>query len=145
MSTKSKSMQRAERSARAVLHGAEILQLVRTPKVRTNLIAAAENGVPPVTAISLDLINLVGTVDAKLAPIKQFTGRCVRAVLEEEGFELLETGVRLSNDPVFRTASVYERASAPEKRRATELLVRLIASLTDAEAQQALTLLKKRQ
>ncbi len=139
-----KSMQRAERSARAVLHGAEILQFVRTPKVRAKLIAAAETGAPPVTAISLELINLVGAVDAKLAPVKQFTGRCVRAVLEEEGFELVATGVRLSKDPVFRTASVYERASAPEKRRAAELLVRFIETLTDAEARQALQLLKNR-
>jgi hypothetical protein len=66
-------------------------------------------------------------------------------VLEEEGFELVETGVRVRKDPVFKTASVYQRVSIPEKRGATELLVRLIASLTDAEAHQALTLLKKRQ
>ena len=139
-----KTMQRAERSARAVLHGAEILQFARTPKVRAKLIAAAETGVPPVTAISLELINLVGAVDAKLAPIKQFTGRCVRAVLEEEGFELVETGVRLSKDPVFRTASVYKRTSAPEKTGATALLLRFIETLTDAEARQALQLLKNR-
>jgi hypothetical protein len=139
-----KSMQRVERSARAVLHGAEILQFVRTPKVRAKLIAVAETGAPPVTAISLDLINLVGAADAKLAPIKQFTGRCVRAVLEEEGFAVAEAGVRLSKDALFRTASVYKRASTPAKTGATALLVRFIETLTDAEAQQALQLLKKR-
>jgi hypothetical protein len=139
-----KSMQRVERSARAVLHGADILQFVRTPKVRARLIAVAETGAPPVTAISLELINLVGEVDAKLAPIKQFTGRCVRAVLEEEGFEIAEAGVRLSKDPLFRTASVYQRAAAPEKTGAAPLLVRLIETLTDAEAKQVLRLLKNR-
>jgi hypothetical protein len=139
-----KSMQLVERSARAVLHGPAILQFVRTPKVRAKLIVAAETGAPPVTAISSELINLVGAVDAKLAPVKQFTGRCVRAVLEEEGFELVETGVRLSNDPVFRTASVYKRISAPEKTGAPSLLVRFIETLTDAEARQALQLLKNR-
>ena len=139
-----KSMQLVERSARAVLHGPAILQFVRTPKVRAKLIVAAETGAPPVTAISSELLNLVGEVDAKLAPVKQFTGRCVRAVLEEGGFELVQTGVRLSNDPVFRTGSVYNRTSAPEKTGATALLIRFIETLTDAEAQQALQLLKKR-
>lgn len=140
----SRSMQRAERSARAVLHGPEILQFVRKPKVRAKLVAAAETGAPPVTAISVELKTLVGAVDVKLTPIKQFAGRCVRAVLEEEGFELVETGVRVSNDAVFRTASVYERTSALGKSDPTELLVRLIASLTDAEARKALRLLKNR-
>jgi hypothetical protein len=65
-------------------------------------------------------------------------------VLEEEGFEPVETGVRLSNDPVFRTASVYKRISAPEKLGAPSLLVRFIDTLTDAEARQALQLLKNR-
>jgi hypothetical protein len=136
-------MQRVERSARAVLHGSEILQFVRTSKVRAKLVAAAETGAPPVTAISAELINLIGAVDAKLAPIKQFTGRCVRAVLEEAGFEIAETGVRLSKDPLFRTASVYKRASAG-KTGATALLVRFIETLTDAEARQAQQLLKNR-
>ena len=139
-----KSMQRVERSARAVLHGAEILQFVKTPRIRAKLVAVAETGAPPVTAISSELINLVGGVDAKLTPIKQFTGRCVRAVLEEEGFSLAEAGVRLSKDPVFRTGSVYERASSLEKKGTTELLVRFITSLTDAEAKRALRLLNKR-
>jgi len=140
-----KSMRRVERRARAFRHGPEILQFVRTPHVRAILIAAAETGTPPVTAISAQLIKLVGAAHARLMPIKQFTGRCVRAVLEEADFELVETGVRLSNDPVFRTASVYKRNTAPEKGDAAKLLVRFIASLTDAEAQQALRLLKKRQ
>ena len=139
-----KSMRRVERSARAIIRGPEILQFVRTPQVRATLIAAAETGAPPVTAISAQLIKLVGEDDATLMPIKQFTGRCVRAVLEEADFELVETGVRLSNDPVFRTASVYKRNTASEKGDAAKLLVRFIASLTDAEARQAMRLLKKR-
>jgi hypothetical protein len=63
-----------------------------------------------VTAISSDVQKLVGKKDAKLPPIKQYTGLCVRAVLEEEGFELVQTGVRVSKDPIFRTGSVYQRS-----------------------------------
>lgn len=140
----SRTMQRARRSARAVLHGTEILEFVQEPKTRRMLIATAELGAPAVTAISAKLQELIGPKDAKLAPVKQFTGLCVRAVLEEEGFELAETGVRLSNDPVFRTASVYKRTLAPDKSGAMELLERFIASLNDAEARRALKLLKNR-
>ncbi len=48
----SRTMQRARRSARAVKHGAEILDFVQEPKTRRLLVAAAESGAPPVTAIS---------------------------------------------------------------------------------------------
>jgi hypothetical protein len=140
----SKAMRRAARSARAVLHGPEILELVREPKTRRLLVAAAESGAPPVTAVSDRLLQLIAVKDAKLMPLKQFAGLCVRAVLEEEGFEVAETGVRVSRDPVFRTGSTYRRIQA-EQRRSSELLLRFIQSLTDEEARQALRLLRKRQ
>jgi hypothetical protein len=140
----SKAMRRAARSARAVLHGPEILELVREPKTRRLLVAAAESGAPPVTAVSDRLLQLIAVKDAKLMPLKQFTGLCVRAVLEEEGFEVAETGVRVSRDPVFRTGSTYRRIQA-EQRLSSELLLRFIQSLTDEEARQALRLLRKRQ
>ena len=125
-------------------YGTEILEFVQETKARRLLVAAAESGAPAVTAISGKLPELVGPKYANLAPIKQFTGLCVRAVLEEEGFEVAQTGVRLSNDPVFRTASVYKRTIAIGNSDETELLERFIASLNDAEARQALKLLKNR-
>jgi hypothetical protein len=135
------SMQRARRSARAVLHGTQILEFMKEKKTRRLLVGAAETGAPPVTAISSALKTLVGIPDAKLTPVRQFAGLCVRAVLEEEGFELAETGVRLSNDPVFRTASVYRRNSASDSK---DLLDRLVESLTDDEAKRLKTLLRHR-
>ena len=140
----SKAMRRATRSARALRHGPEVLELIQEPKTRRLLVAAAERGEPPVTAISDKLLQLIPAKDAKLMPLKQFAGLCVRAVLEEEGFEVAETGVRVSNDPVFRTGSTYRRIQA-EQRRSSELLVRIIQDLTDEEARQALRLLRKRQ
>jgi hypothetical protein len=140
----SRTMQRARRSARAVLHGTEILKFVQEPKTRRLLIAAAESGAPAVTAISGKLQELVGPEDAKLHPVRQFTGLCIRAVLEEDGFELADAGVRLSKDPVFRTGAVYKRTIATGNSHETELLERFIRSLNDAEARQALKLLKNR-
>src|SRR5258707_1124622 len=94
----SKAMRRAVRSARALRDGGRILKFVQEPKTRRLLVAVAESGAPPVTAISSGLQELVGPKEAKLAPVKQFAGMCVRAVLEEEGFERAEPGVRVSND-----------------------------------------------
>ena len=137
----SQSMQRVRRSARAVPHGTEILEFMLQPKTRQLLVTAAESGVPAVTAISGKLQELVGFKDAKLAPVKQFTGLSVRAVLEEEGFEVAGVGVRLSNDPVFRTGSVYRRHTDSDS---TDLLARIAASLTDDEAKRLTTLLRRR-
>jgi hypothetical protein len=141
---RSKAMKRAERSARAVRHGPKILQFIQNDKTRARLAHAAELGSPPVTAISSDLYKLVGKKDAKLPPIKQFTGLCVRAVLEEEGFELVQTGVRVSNDPIFRTGSVYQRSQKHETQPASDLLARFIQCLNNDEAARALMLLQRR-
>jgi hypothetical protein len=138
----SKTMRRAVRSTRAVLHGAEILEFIRNPKTRRKLVAAAESGRPPVTGISEDLKELIGK-DVKLQPIRQFVGVCVRAVLEEEGFQVADTGVRVSKDPVFRTGATYER-SLVEKTKKSALLLRFIESLTEEEAKEALRLLRDR-
>ena len=138
-----KAMRRATRSARALRHGPEVLELIQEPKTRRLLVAAAERGEPPVTAISDKLLQLIPAKNAKLMPLKQFAGLCVRAVLEEEGFEVAETGVRVSNDPIFRTGSTYQRVKA-EKSASSSLLVRLIEGLTEEEARQALSLLRKR-
>jgi hypothetical protein len=139
---KTKAMRRAERSARAVLHGEQILQFIQGPQARKALVQAAELGLPAVTAVSSDLQKLVGKGDAKLSPIKQYTGLCVRAVLEDEGFELVQAGVRVSNDPIFRTGSVYQRRQEPQP--AADLLTRLIESLTKEELGEVLKLVQQR-
>jgi hypothetical protein len=142
MDVQTKAMRRAERTARAVLHGEEILQFIQSPRARKHLVQAAELGLPPVTAISSDVQKLVGKRDAKLSPIKQYAGLCIRAVLEEEGFELVQTGVRVSNDPIFRTGSVYQRRQQPQPP--ADLLARLIQSLTEEEIGELLKLVRRR-
>jgi hypothetical protein len=138
-----KAMRRAVRSARAVLHGVRILEFVRSPRTRQKLIDAAEAGAPPITAISSRLVELVGSKDAKLQPVKQFAGVCVRAVLGEEGFQVAAKGVRVSNDPVFRTGSTYERIPVGTIKKTT-FLVRLVQCMTDDEASQVMELLRMR-
>jgi len=141
--TETRTMRRAVRSARAILHGPQILELVQQPKVRRALISAAESGVPPVSAISGSLIGVISAKDAKLTVIKQFVGLCVRAVLEQEGFDVAQTGVRLSGDPIFRTGATYTRAPHSPNDKA-RLLVRILETLTDDEASEAVALLRRR-
>jgi hypothetical protein len=140
----SRAMRRAVRSARAVLHGFQILEFAKEPRTRRLLAAAADSGVPPVTAISGKLLQFIPAKDAKLTPLKQYAGLCVRAVLEEEGFEIADTGVRVSKDPIFKSGATYRRVQA-EKSGTPALLVRLILTLTEEEKGEALKLLGKGQ
>lgn len=131
----SKSMIRAQRAARRVPYGAEILEFLGGQKGRKALLAAANAGEPPVAAISKDFATLVGGKNAKSTQVKQFVGMCVRAILEEEGFEIDRTGVWLGNDPVFSTGSVYRKIKAASGARAyqIEFLERFAQILSEEE------------
>ena len=137
------AMQRAIRSARALHQGPEILALMRESKTRRSLITAAGSGAPPVTAISTALIEMLGAKTAKLAPVKQFAGLCIRGVLEEEGFVVASKGVRVSNDPLFRTGTTYRKRSAAPTH-CHSLLERLIWSFTDEEVEEVVEILRSR-
>jgi len=125
------TMRRATRSARAVAHGPEILGFLKSESSRELLRLTADSGAPPVAAISADIIQLIGLEDAKLAPVKQFVGVCVRAILEEAGYQPAARGVRLSKDPLFRTGTTYERQAA--RTGPLNLLERFIRALTPEE------------
>ena len=114
----SRSMKRARRTAVAVKDGPEILDYIAAPKSRGLLVSRAERGAPPVGAISESLLREFGR-GVKLAPVKQFIGMCVRAVLEEEGYSVAEKGVRIKDDNVFSTGSVY----IPTKNKAAKASV----------------------
>ena len=112
----SKAMVRAQRAARRVPHGPEILEFLSSPKSRKALVAAAAEGEPPVAAISKEFAALVGSKDVKLAQVKQYAGLCIRAILEEEGFEIERTGVWLGDNPIFSTGSSYRKAPSAGAR-----------------------------
>ena len=130
-----KSMRRAERAATALVNGEAILETLKT--ARTRLIAAAKQSRPPVAAVSTTLLEKHGN-EIKQTPVRQFIGLAVRAILEEAGFEVAYTGVRINGDPVFRTGSVYRlRTGDNEAPEATDVFDRMMKSLTPDEAQRA--------
>ena len=138
------TMQRAERAARSVPRGEEVLKFLKGEKARSALVAAASAGDPPVAAISRDLVELLGAKELKSAQVKQFTGLCIRAILEEEGFEVERTGVWLGNDPVFSTGAVYRKMTSIKASGSSDLLDRLAKSLRDDEANRLFEILRKR-
>jgi hypothetical protein len=121
------------------------LNFLKEDKIRRTLIAAATAGDPPVAAISRSLVERVGSKDVKSAQVKQFTGLSVRAVLEEEGFEVARTGVWLGDDPVFSTGAVYRKVT-PQKTTAggSDFMDRLARTLNDDEAHRLFDILRKR-
>jgi len=128
----SKAMIRAQRAARRVPHGPEILEFLSSAKSRKALVAAAAEGEPPVAAISKEFAALVGPKDVKLAQVKQYAGLCIRAILEEEGFEIERTGVWLGDDPVFSTGAAYRKAPSAGAR-GRDFLERFVRMLNEEE------------
>ena len=128
----SKAMIRAQRAARRVPHGPEILEFLSSAKSRKALVAAAAEGEPPVAAISKEFAALVGPKDVKLAQVKQYAGLCVRAILEQEGFEVERTGVWLGDDPVFSTGAAYRKAPSAGAR-GRDFLERFVRMLNEEE------------
>ncbi|MGO9238569.1 MAG: hypothetical protein ACLP4V_32405 [Methylocella sp.] len=132
---RTKSMQRAERAATALVNGEAILGTLKAQRPR--LIAAAKQSRPPVAAVSEALLEEHGE-EIKKTPVRQFVGLAVRAILEEAGYEVAYTGVRINGDPVFRTGSVYRlRTNEDEAPEVDDALDRMMKSLTTDQAQRA--------
>jgi hypothetical protein len=130
----SKAMRRVERSAGVLKGGDKVLKFVRQPSVRKRLVKTARSGEPPITAISKNAIALLGKKAVRLSPIKQFIGLCVRAVLEEEGFEPARAGVRVY-DPIFKRGSVYRRVKDKNQGPgASDILALFLRALNKEEA-----------
>lgn len=108
------------------------------------LVRAADEGVPPVSRISENLVELHNQSELDVTSIatRQFIGSVVRGILEREGYEVTERGVKLPRDTVFRTGSVYGRVN--ESADDDDILQRFIRTLSDDEARRALRFLRER-
>jgi hypothetical protein len=129
-------IRRAKRSAKSILGGEELLQLLLTPKFMELMKAAVPLEIPPVANISQDLADFEfrEDVDLHAMPVRQFIGMTVKAVMVTQGFEVMETGVKISGDPIFRSGSTYQKGEAQEDAEDDEdLLARFVASLNARE------------
>jgi hypothetical protein len=138
---RSKSMIRVERAAAAIPDGPAILESVKA--ARPELIAAAKQGRPPVAGISQMLLDKFGS-EVRALRVKQLVGLASRAILEEAGFELTHSGVRIPGDPLFTTGSVYRlRADNQDAQQLDDALERMLMALTPSQASRAFHALLK--
>jgi hypothetical protein len=142
MKTKTKSMRRAETAASTLVSGPEILAALR--RARRELIAMAEQSRPPVAAVSQMLLEKFGA-EVKRLPVRQFIGLAVRAILEDAGFEVAYSGVKISEDPIFTSGSVY-RNQSDQPRSPSEYddaFERMLKALKPEQATRAVYLLNR--
>jgi hypothetical protein len=142
MQPTTKTFLRASRAAKSIPRGEEIFAWLQS-KGRARLIGAARHSIPPVAAVSKHLVDLVGPEVLRSMSVKQFVGMAVNAVLSQEGYGPVKTGVRIRGDQVFSTGAVYGwRGSAPKIE--DPLLRRLLVSLSPEEMQWAVDFLTDR-
>ena len=144
MALSTKAMRRASRSASAVVKGAEILNYVMQKSNRKKLVQAAKSDIPPVSALSNDLAEKFKPEIHK-AIVKQFVGLCVRTALEEEGFEVSRTGVRLHKDKIFTTGSTYrpKGEGGDQAQQSDDAIERMMAALSEQQALRAAQALER--
>jgi hypothetical protein len=133
-------MQRAKRTSASTERGAELLAFLRTPAIKKKLTAAARAGTPPAGAISADLLAHFEPSIHK-PEIRRKTGMLIAAVLDELGFRVAQSNVRMK-DALFTSGACYEERSTTTD--AVDLVARIAASLTEDEARQMVRLLLTR-
>src|ERR1700719_422010 len=104
-------VKRAKRTAASTERGAELLAFLQRPEITRKLTAAARAGTPPAGAISEDLL-VYGEPAAQPSEVKRRDGWFIAAVLEDLGFRVSQSNVRMNNS-LFGSAAVYaERPAA---------------------------------
>jgi hypothetical protein len=138
----SKAMRRAERAAATLVRGPEILEKLKT--CRRDLITSVKKQRPPVSAVSQLLLDEFGQ-EIKRLPVKQFVGLAVRAILEEAGYEIAYSGVRIGDDPVFASGSIYRIRSdaSDDAPQIDDALERMLKGLTPDQASRASRFLRR--
>ncbi len=138
-----RAMHKAEMMSGSVPGGDLILGDIKTRNWRDELARTALAGRPPASVYSNRAIELVGSEAARKAVFRQFVGLCIRAVLEEEGFEVSRPRVRLRDDALFVTGALYQRRASALEARA-DMLERFLDTLTGDEMKRASSYLRKK-
>jgi hypothetical protein len=103
---------KARRAANSIVRGDEILAFVEARK--DLLVEAAEDGDTPPVAILGKPLHDEFEDDVLHLPVRQWIGSLVKALLGTEGFEVAETGIRISGNPVFKSGATYQRTETDD-------------------------------
>ncbi|MFC5357099.1 hypothetical protein [Azospirillum himalayense] len=135
MVSDSGASRKIRRAAKTLKDGQPIWEFLKEPDTRDLLIQGAEEGEPSVAYISSELLARFGT-QVKEMPVRQFVGMAVKAVMAEAGYRVAETGVRIPEDPVFKSGAVYEKVEEEEEEEAADDADILTAMLGGLDAKQ---------
>ena len=136
-------MKRTYRASQTLVNGPSVLNYLLASTTVATLVAAAEEGVPPVSRISEGLREEFGEIIIKPMPMRQFIGSAVRAILEGHGFEVAERGVRLPTDKVFNSGATYQKI-IEQSNDNTSWVEHFLARLTPDELKRASSFLQSR-
>ena len=110
-----------------------MIEFIERPDVRAKLQKAAEEGIPPVMAISGDVIAAFQPATFADPMNKRRLGLLVAATLDQLGYEPARSNVRIKN-PVFSSGSTYRRKLASPQGAADDFITRLGTILTEEDA-----------
>jgi hypothetical protein len=129
---------RLRRSAAALGDvGVRIPEWLHQPEQRATLVKAAETGLPSVAGISPAFAAKFGKNAGKAVVIRQFIGRAVKHIMQDEGYVPGDLGVKLPGDKVFKTGTRYRlRGEAVGQGAESPLLERLVSALNPHELRQ---------
>ena len=132
---------RAQRLAANVSNGEAILALLR--KSLPEMLAAADRSLPAVTAVSAALARKFAA-DMAHTPVRQFVGLAIKAIMEEAGYEVVQQGVRINDDPLFTVGAVYRQRPAVEESPNDDPLHQMLTALSPHQARRAHRILMER-
>jgi len=133
-------VKRAKRTAASTECGAELLAFLQRPEITRKLTAAARAGTPPAGAISGDLLANFQPAIHK-PEVKRRVGLFIAAVLEDLGFRVSQSNVRLK-DGLFTSGACYaERSPVADP---IDWVARVAAILSEDEACRMMSLLLTR-
>ncbi|NKK58827.1 hypothetical protein GFM44_23300 [Rhizobium leguminosarum bv. viciae] len=134
-------IRKARRGAKSIVGGEPLLAALTSSRYIQLMEQGVAKSLPPVSMISDLLVEqFEGKVDLESNPVKQFIGSAVRAILSDLGYEVDETGVRIKNDPIFRSGSTYVKIDSEEED--DDILSRFVAMLNVDELQRLQVLVK---
>jgi hypothetical protein len=117
----------------------EEFEFVQRAEIREKLLARAAQGSQPIAAITDELLGAFPSIATDMSQRRRF-GLYIAAVLRDEGYVVRRSNVRMRNK-LFTSGAVFRRE---ELSVPTDLIRRIVASLTTDEAEHALDLLISR-
>lgn len=136
-------IRKATRASKSIVEGDKLLSALTSPRYINAMKEGVLEEVPPVSKISHMLKEqFPEKPDLRSTPVRQFIGMAVRAILSDQGYELEESGVRIPDDPVFRSGSTYRPRATSEVEEDDDILARFVAMLNPDELRRLHDLVK---